>query len=373
LFQLLLDFKDYAIMMFDPEGKIQSWNLGAENIYGYTAPEVLQSPVYMLYPPGEADERSVQANSQIALQNGRLEYNCWQQKKDGSLFFANVIEAPLHAPDGSLKGFARIVKDITAQKALDDAAAIFKRKLEEQVRERTRELEVVNRELEAFSYSVSHDLRAPLRSVIGFSRILNEDYADVLGVEGQRLLNNITSSAALMSQLIDDLLKFSRMSKLEVVNANVDVHRMVNEIMQERLQISESVNCQVAVKELPGCMADESMLKLVWFNLLDNAIKYSSKKDTPVIEIGGSRKEAVSEYYIKDNGVGFDMKYADKLFGVFQRLHNQREFPGTGLGLALVQRIVHKHNGQIWAEAVPDGGATFYFTIPDKKTHEYTG
>jgi PAS domain S-box-containing protein len=372
LFQLLLELGDYAIMLLDPEGKILSWNIGAEYMYEFTAADMLQQPISILYPKAEANAQSTNGNFQKVVQRSRIEYNCWQQKKDGTLFFANVMKKPLHAPDGSLRGFVRVVKDITAQKAQDDEAEIFKRKLEQQVRQRTSDLEVANRELEAFSYSISHDLRAPLRSVIGFSRILHEDYASVLDAEGQRLLNNIITSAAQMSQLIDDLLKFSRMSRLEVVNTSVDVRRIVDDVILQHQQMNESVNCRFAISELPTCMADESMLKLVWFNLLDNAIKYSSKNDSPEIEIGGSRKEGTSEYYIKDNGVGFDMKYADKLFGVFQRLHSQREFAGTGLGLALVQRIVHKHNGQVWANATLNEGATFYFTIPDKKSHEYT-
>lgn len=363
LSRLLLEVSELAIIMIDGTGIIKSWNRGAEEIYGFPADEVLGKSVQFLYSQGEGQFRATDYLNQTQ-KTGRLEHKEWQPKKDGSLFHASIIITPLWKENGELKGFSYTTRDITLQTRLERENKALQNHLEEKVRRRTRELEVVNKELEAFSYSVSHDLRAPLRAIIGFSKILIEDYESALDTDGKRYLNNIFKNADLMGQLIDDLLKFSKMSRLEVVADSVDMRQLVDMAIKEILP-TPGENYSFEIKDIPPCRGDAGMLRQVWVNLIDNAIKYSSKTKNPRIEIGGRQEGNESLYYVIDNGVGFDMKYANKLFGVFQRLHSNDEFEGTGLGLALIQRIVHKHNGKITAAAEPGKGATFYFTIPD--------
>lgn len=236
--------------------------------------------------------------------------------------------------------------------------------LEKKVQDRTRQLETVNKELEAFSYSVSHDLRAPLRAINGYSTILKEDYARKMDDEANRLADKIITNAKRMGELIDDLIRFSQMGSKDIVYHNVDMHRLATNCAAELMQNESTAGYKVDIRQLPECRGDESLLKQVWMNLLSNAIKYTSRAKNPVITIGAKEEEDMVTYFVKDNGVGFDMKYADKLFGVFQRLHSTTDFEGTGIGLAFVKRIIVKHEGEIRAEGQLEAGATFYFSLP---------
>jgi signal transduction histidine kinase len=235
--------------------------------------------------------------------------------------------------------------------------------LELQVQIRTEELETANKELEAFSYSVSHDLRAPLRAVSGYAMILKEDYENTFDAEARRITGNILSNVKMMGRLIDDLIAFSRLGKREVTRRNIDMKALAESCVTELLAIWPDEKFSVILGDLPHCPGDEDLVKQVWLNLIGNAFKYSSQIAEPLIEIGGYNGPGGDVYFVRDNGAGFDMKYADKLFKVFQRLHSQEEFEGTGVGLALVKRIIDKHKGRIWAEASPGKGAAFYFTL----------
>jgi signal transduction histidine kinase len=236
--------------------------------------------------------------------------------------------------------------------------------LENKVEERTVQLEHVNKELEAFSYSVSHDLRTPLRAISGYSIMLKEDYEAELDTEGKRIIRNIINNAKMMGQLIDDLLSFSRLGKKELVSMQIDMQALAENIVKELLQSEPENKYHFNIGPLPPIKADQVMIKQVLINLVGNAIKYSSKKDAPEIEIGSIDEKTKTIYYVKDNGAGFDMAYANKLFGVFQRLHSLEEFEGSGVGLALVKRIIDKHKGEVWAEGFESKGATFYFSLP---------
>ncbi|WP_162945002.1 sensor histidine kinase [Flavisolibacter nicotianae] len=363
---LLLEFKDYAIIRIDPAGYIRSWNLGAEDIYGYTHPEIIDQHISVFYGAKDSGKAAnVNFSLQTALAAGRYEHEEWQYNKEEKPFFANIIITALYNADGTLKGFAKVTRDITREKTLEEENKILHEQLEEKVRQRTRELEIVNKELEAFSYSVSHDLRTPLRAISGYSMMLKEDYGSKLDGECNRIMDAILSNTKMMGQLIDDLLTFSKMARLETIYKSIEMNRLVQSC-QEDLTNQPSRHV-ITIAALPACSGDASMLRQVWFNLLDNAIKYSSKNEKPQIEIGAKDDPGFHVYYVKDNGAGFDMKYASKLFGVFQRLHRQDEFEGTGLGLALVKRIISKHGGEIWADASPNKGATFYFSVPKNK------
>ena len=240
---------------------------------------------------------------------------------------------------------------------------LFNQKLEQNIISRTKELEVANKELEAFSYSVSHDLRAPLRSIDGYSRVMIEDYGDKLDEEGKRTLSVIMKNAIRMGQLIDDLLSFSRIGKQDLTKVILDMNGITLSVVRE-LKSHQKKQVEFNIKPLLPVQGDSSMLKQVITNLVSNALKYSMKKEKPVVEIGSYEENNTNVYYVKDNGAGFDMLYYDKLFGVFQRLHSANEFEGTGVGLALVQRIISKHGGKVWAEGKVDAGATFYFALP---------
>jgi signal transduction histidine kinase len=233
--------------------------------------------------------------------------------------------------------------------------------LETRVRERTAELKEANRELEAFSYSVSHDLRAPLRAIDGYARMLDEDYAARLDDEGRRLLGVVQASAQRMGQLIDDLLAFSRLGRQALARQGVDMEALAREVAAELVQ-GERVTLEIG--KLPAADADRALMRQVWTNLIGNALKYSGRSDRPRVEIGCREGPGERVYWVRDNGAGFDMRYAAKLFGVFQRLHSQDEFAGTGVGLAIVQRVVARHGGRVWAEGKPGAGACFFFSLP---------
>jgi signal transduction histidine kinase len=237
-------------------------------------------------------------------------------------------------------------------------------KLEKVVEERTRELEASNIQLEAFTYSVSHDLRAPLRAIDGYARILEEDYNERIDSNGRHLIKVITKNARYMGQLIDDLLEFSRTSRAELRKNVFQTEDEVKRIIAEQMTHEKNRNIEIDVRYLENCKGDVNMLRQVWVNLISNALKYTRKAEHAHIEIGCMKREQEIEFYIRDNGVGFEMAYVEKLFGVFQRLHKKEEFEGTGVGLALVHRILERHNGRIWASAKLNEGATFYFTLP---------
>jgi signal transduction histidine kinase len=238
--------------------------------------------------------------------------------------------------------------------------------LEHRVAERTAELETANKELEAFSYSVSHDLRAPLRAVDGFAQIVLEDYGAQLPDKGRRDLETIRRGAQSMGGLIDDLLTFSRLSRIPLKKQEVDTGLLVRSVLEGLHAEQKGRQIEIRILELPSCQADPALLRQTWINLLSNALKYTRQRHPGVIHIGCKLEQGERVYYVRDNGAGFDMQYGHKLFGVFQRLHGKDEFEGTGVGLAIVQRIIHRHGGRVWAEAALDRGATFYFTLKEE-------
>jgi len=240
----------------------------------------------------------------------------------------------------------------------------FNQNLEQKVKERTKELEEANKELESFSYSVSHDLRAPVRSINGYMNIFMEDYAGQLDEEGKALLNTVLKSGVKMGSLIDDLLAFSKLGRKALIKAELVMKDLVLFIWDDISKTEGDRDIECIFERLPNAFAERAMISQVWVNLISNALKYSKNKSKTIIEISGEQKDNEVIYSIKDNGSGFDMRYYNKLFGVFQRLHSAEEFEGTGVGLAIVERIIKKHGGRIWAESEVDKGATFYFSLP---------
>ncbi len=277
--------------------------------------------------------------------------------------YFEVSHYPIRDDSDNIVGVAVFARDTTARRRAEEALRLLNAELDQRVSERTAELEASNKELDAFSYSVSHDLRAPLRAIDGFTRILSEECAPQLDTEGQRLCSVIRENTARMSRLIDDLLAFSRLGRAAMRPATVDMQALANDAFKNLTDPESRSRIDFTVNDLPCTVADPTLLLQVWMNLLSNAIKFSSKRERATIKVTAEEVDGECVYVVSDNGAGFDMQYRDKLFGVFQRLHSSKEFDGTGVGLALVQRILRRHGGRVWAESKLDHGATFYFAF----------
>ena len=481
----LANTKDYAIFLLGPDGRVASWNAGAQRLKGYRAEEIIGRQFALFYPPEDIATGKPERELQIAASDGRVEDEGWRVRQNGTRFWANVVITALRNPDGSLRGYGKITRDLSERRTSElnrneeQLLAVFEaapngmilsddkgsitlvntavermfnysrdelvgrsvdmlvpeafrhghpvlrqayaaapttramgagrdlfgmrkdgvevpieiglnpistqhgqfvlasiiditgRKHAEQLRlanagmtQHAAELEALNAELESFSYSVSHDLRAPVRAVLGYARAIEEDFASVLDDEGRRLLGVVQSEASRMGELIDDLLTFSRLGRQPMQHVPVNMTSLARDVVLEQVRLAGSRESIFDVADLPGVSGDRVLLRQVWANLISNAIKYSSKEVDPQLQIWATLEPARVVYHVRDNGVGFDMQYAGKLFGVFQRLHRSDEFPGTGVGLAIVQRIVRRHGGTVWAESRLGEGATFSFALP---------
>ena len=305
---------------------------------------------------GNREAELIIANKELAFQNEEKE------KRASELSIADK-ELAFQNEEKEKRAAELIIANRELKHAEDDIRKLND-ELEHKVIERTAQLESVNKELGSFSYSVSHDLRAPIRAINGYAKILEEDYSEKFDSDGTKVLHAIMHNSKKMGQLIDDLLAFSKLGRKEVTLSEINMTALVK-LVKEELLFEDGENIpEINVNVLPPAKGDQSLIKQVWINLISNAIKYSKYKPKTYIEIGAYEKDNLVVYYIKDNGAGFDMQYYDKLFGVFQRLHSQEEFEGTGIGLAIVQKIVNRHNGTVWAESKLNEGACFYFSLP---------
>jgi PAS domain S-box-containing protein len=365
-FRSLVEHSPDGIVLTDEAGNVLEWNRGAEQIIGLTPAETVGRPL-------------IDAQFQVALERLRTGPNYdrvremyaqlfktgdapWLrgqqeveiQRPDGARRTIQTLVFPIQTARGYRAG--SIIRDFTERRRAEQALRELNEELEQRVQERTAELE-------SFVYSVSHDLRSPLRAMSGFSHILLQEHAPQLSDDAQRYLTMVRDNAVQMGRLIDDLLAFSRLGRRSLEKRTVNPGQLARQVMEELRPAHEDRQVELTIDDLPSCHADPNLLRQVYANLLSNALKFTAHREVAQIEVGCLQEGEEQVYFVRDNGVGFDMQYADKLFGVFQRLHRATEYEGTGVGLAIVQRIVHRHGGRVWAEAAPEEGATFYFTL----------
>ena len=354
LFPAMVNSSDDAIVGETLDGVIASWNPAAEGMYGYAAAEIVGRPATVLYPPGEEDGAQ-QTLARIGRGEHVPHYETFRRRKDGTDFPASVTVSPIRDETGRLIGASSIARDVTEQMQARAAAEVLRR---------ADDLRAANGSLESFTYSVSHDLRAPLRAMSGFSTALLDDYGAVLGEDGRRYAERIVAASEHMAALIDNLLRLSRLSRAEMHLGPVDLGAEAAQIAAELQGADPGRQARFTVQRPVQVRADHALMRMVMHNLLDNAWKFTSGREYAHIEFGTApTADAPVCYYVRDNGAGFDPAYTHKLFSPFQRLHPASEFPGTGIGLAIVRLIVERHGGRVWAEGAVGEGAAFYFTL----------
>jgi len=350
LLRLMIDsVTDCAVVLLDPSGKVALWNAGAARLQGYAAGEVLGRDVSLFFTQDAVRVGEPQRGLELALETGRHARDGWRVRKDGSRFWASSVTTPVRDQAGTLVGFAELTQDTSARRAQE--AALHNLAV------------AATQELDAFNYSISHDLRAPLRALDGFSRIVLESASHKLDEDERGHLNRIRSAAQRMSQLIDDLLELSRLSRTPLSTRHMDMTSTAERILSRLRQRDPSRVVEALVEPDLEAQADPRLLETALEALLDNAWKFTRARALARIEVGSIRKAGRVEYFVRDNGVGFDPQYAGKLFTPFQRLHGNREYEGTGIGLAIARRIIARHGGNIWYETRPDQGATFHFEL----------
>jgi PAS domain S-box-containing protein len=359
IYRLLVEsVKDYAIFVIDPTGHIASWNLGAERIKGYKANEVIGQHFRLFYTPEDQNRHHPEAELQLALAHGRYEEEGVRVRRDGSRFWANIVLTPLYGPDGTLRGFAKVTRDLTARKAQ-----------EEQMRRHTRELEDLSQELEAFSYTVAHDLRSPLRMLL-FEAHKARAHTEEAGLAH---LDGIERQADRMNALIDDLLQLAQAGKGQLQVQEVDLSVLARDAAADVVARHGHPDTKVTIQDGIVVQADPRGLRVVLDNLLSNAAKFTSRAKDPSIEVGAMKTPQGHVCYVRDNGAGLDPSQADRLFRPFQRLHSGQEYEGTGLGLATVRRVIERHGGRVWIDGKPGQGATAYFLLHANPTDFLAG
>jgi PAS domain S-box-containing protein len=350
----VVDSSDDAIIGKTLAGVITSWNKGAERIFGYTEAEALGRPIAMLIPEGRKDEepaifRRLLGGERIAP------FETLLRRNDGQVVHTSVAISAVRDSRGKVIGVSTMVRDVSDRKRGEQALA-----------RATESAETASREFEAFRYSVAHDLRAPLRGIDGFSHALLDEYPDKLDSEGRRYLAKVRESAQYMAQLIESLLALARISQSELKRERVDLSAIAHKATRRLQTEHPGRRVDVHITDGLNCQGDDRLLGIAFANLFGNAWKFTAKRPDPRVEFGVTRIRERDAFFVSDNGAGFDMAFAEKLFGVFQRLHTGTEFAGTGIGLATVQRVIRRHGGRIWAEAAVEHGATFYFTLAER-------
>ena len=363
----ILEHAQDAIMSIDLQRRVASWNRGATRLFGYPFEEALELRVANLAGPEDREQLEAWFADAVRGQPvEQREIECL--RRDGDGFTAEVTLAPVRDENGETMAVSLIARDVTARKETEAELRNIQAELEQRVIERTEDLRYLNSELEAFTYSASHDLRAPLRGIDGFSQALIEDYGEKLDAAAARYVERIRSGAQRMGEIIDALLLLSRISTASLNLGRVDLGQLSREIMRELQESEPERRAQVEIERGMVVDADPQLIRIALQNILGNAWKFTRERDPAVISVGRA-KELENTFYVKDNGAGFDMAYAEKLFTPFQRIHHPTRFEGSGIGLGTVQRVINRHGGKVWGVGEPDVGATFYFQLPAGTTN----
>lgn len=343
-FKLMIEsVTDYAIFMLDPQGYVASWNAGAERIKGYRASEIIGHHFSEFYITEDKQSGKPKKELEVAISQGRFEDEGWRLRKDGSRFWANVAITPVREKDGTLRGFAKVTRDMTAR-----------REIEEKLKE-------LNRELESFAYSVAHDLRAPLRSILFTSHLIKEEAGGKLGDEVEKLLDTQISSSTALASVVEDILNLTRMARKELKVRNLDLSILAAEVVRQIEQKGCVPNCTFYIQPNIRARGDETLLRIVLQNLFDNACKYSPSGGQVSFTMESRDGQAI--YMVRDQGMGFEMEYKQKIFLPFERLVDETQFEGSGIGLTNVERAVQRHGGKVWVESELGKGSCFYFTL----------
>lgn len=360
-------YSPFPIMLHAEDGLVIQISNSWCEITGYSREEIPTTADWARLAYG-VEMQMVKSNidSLYGMEGRRYEGDYKIRTKNGAEIIWEFSSASLGTLADGRRMVISMAMDVTVRRANETQIGELNLELEQRVQARTAQLEAANKELEAFSYSVSHDLRAPLRAIDCFSMMVIEDAGPQLSDEDRRHLGVVRSETQRMGKLIDDLLHFSRAGRQSLNVSEIDMEGLAKKVLEELLREAPERADQISIHPLPVIQGDENLIRQVWVNLLSNALKFSGKVEKPRIEIFGEKNEDGATFWVRDNGAGFDPRYIHKLFGVFQRLHSDAEFNGTGVGLALVQRIIHKPGGKVWAESELNQGATFYFTIPDQ-------
>lgn len=360
--RVLNSTREYAIFMLDPGGHVATWNDGARQIKGYEAEEIVGRHFRVLYVPEDQEAGHPEHNLRMSLKNGEYREERIRMRKDGSTFEADVDISPIHDDEGRHAGFLKVVHDVSERRRLERELLQSRDELEARVGARTSELREANEDLQAFNHTVAHDFRTPIRGLVARCRLVEEDFGDLLPPEGTEQLRGLADNAKRLADLVDDLLEYARLGKTALVRSPVDLSGMVRRVGQEILPDCHGGAARIEVEDGLTAEGDPRLLRLALRNLLENACKYSEGEVRVLfgreIVDGGE-----SAFFVRDDGMGFDMAYAAKLFQPFERLHGRSGVDGTGIGLANVRRVIERHGGRIWAHGEPGVGATFWFTL----------
>ncbi|OHD91043.1 PAS domain S-box protein [Sulfuricurvum sp. RIFCSPLOWO2_12_FULL_43_24] len=368
----IVEFSTDAIMTKSLDGMILSWNAAAEKLFGYTAEEIIGNPIMILYQGGWVQQEDL-ITHQIVDGASFKQFETVFIANNGSNIDVSVTLSPIKDSNGEIIGISKIVRDITEKKRAEDQIHTLNAELERKVVERTAALQSAYDEMEAFTYSVSHDLRSPLRATDGFSQALLEDYGSKLDATAQDYLSRIRSASQKMGGLIDDLLQLSRQTRTSMVPSTIDLGVIARQIISELVRQNPERHVEVIIGNDLNGYVDANLMHIALDNLLGNAWKYTSQHPTATIEFGSMTQNGEKVFFIRDNGAGFDMSYVDKLFKPFQRLHTVEEFAGNGIGLAMVYRIIKRHLGRVWAESEIEKGSTFFFVLGlSESTYKHT-
>lgn len=359
---LVTGIVDYGVFMLNPLGIVTSWNTGAERMMGYTAAQIIGKHFSCFFLPDDVDAGRPSRELDIAASDGHFSVECWHQRSDGSRFWADVTISSLRDAYGHLTGYAKVTRDLSERRESDEKIS----KLRQDLERRNESLATTNADLETFSHSMAHDLNGPARHILAYADILLSDFQESLPAEALGHVQRVKQSAVRMSDLVSDLLGWFSIVRRPPRLGRVDLQPLVESVVTEFAVETLHRNVEWRIGNLFDLQCDRGLALLVFQNLIGNALKFTRGRERAVIEISHVVTDTDRVIFVRDNGAGFDMQYVGKLFQAFQRLHSHSEYEGTGIGLAIVSRIVQKHGGRIWADATPDCGATFSFTLEER-------